>query len=120
MKMFMLSIALFTAGSTCVAMDKKYKLPSEEIISDRLCKAYFEHFCTKTDIVKLLANKELSALAVAVKVEQSLGYYETYLKHSPMSKLMWMSKPDIIKILLQDHPKAIAELKTRGVLGDES
>lgn len=76
----------------------------------------FQHFIEKTKIDKDLANRELYPLGVIMAIETHLYDYNEYLKNPMMSRLMQMRKPEIIDILLQNHPEAIRNLVNQGVL----
>ena len=116
MKALILSLTMLAAGSLCMAMDKTIKLPDAAVLKTRLCNAGLDHFVEKTKIDTDLANKELYPMGVAVAVETHLYDYNEYLKQPMMAAMMQMRKPEIIEILLKDHPNAIQQLKTDGIL----
>jgi hypothetical protein len=117
MKLLVLSLTMLAAGNLCMAMDKTIKLPDAAILRTRLCNAGLDHFVEKTKIDTELANKELYPMGVAVAVEAHLYDYNEYIWKQPMIAIMMqMRKPEIIEILLKDHPDAIAKLKTDGII----
>ena len=95
--------------------EKILKMPDATTLQKRLNEAGFEHFVEKTDIVKNLADRDLYPLGVAVSVETALYDYSEYLKQPMMARMMQMRKPQLLEVLLKDHPAALQELADEGV-----
>lgn len=92
------------------------QLPSAEILGKRLSENGLGHFMEKTKIDKDLGGRQLYPLGVANAVETALYDYDQYLKQPQIAVLMQTRKPQIIEIILQDHPEAIKDLEERGIL----
>ena len=100
------------------------KMPSAQVLNERLGEKGFQHFAEKTKIADNLADRELEALGVAITVETSLYDYNENLKKGGLSEqqlrknqmIMKMTKPMLFKALLQDSPEALDELKQLGLI----
>jgi len=97
---------------------KTFIMPSEETLLKRLQEKEFGVFAEKTDIAKKLGNQEKFSLGVANQIELSLVDYEKELEQSMPKQLAAMvfahtykHKKQLLKLLLQEHPEALEELK---------
>ena len=96
--------------------EMRIKLPSAEILQERLNDMGLEYFREKTELHQQLGNKTLHPMGVAVAVELALADMSKIVKMPMMDELLQMCKSEIIETILKDDPEAIAELKKTGIL----
>ncbi len=90
--------------------DQAIKMPSLDILQERLTHAGFGHFDKQTKLAQQLANQERLPLGVFSTVQQCIHNYahsnpeqaQGYLKHSDQ----------LLEILLKDYPTILLTLKT--------
>ena len=121
-KLFIYSLVL---SSACVlhAMEKGKDilvLPNANVLTHRLHDLGLDHFMEKTDIVKQLAGQEKAPMGVVMAVELAIYDYRKCVKMPIINNMMQMTKPNIIKAILEDHPIELEclmkELKKEGIV----
>ena len=108
MKKYLLSLGMLL-GAFSANHAIKVTLPAQDVLSQRLREASFEHFVEKTDILSYLAGQEKETLGVIMAVELALYDYGQNLKNPMIENMMQMKKPQLIEILLKDSPEAAKE-----------
>lgn len=116
MKRIFLGLTILCAGTPCIAMDKAITLPNAATLRTRLWDAWFDHFVIKTNIDTDLGNKTLLPLQVATAVETHVNKYNEYVMQPMICRMMLKRKAEIVELILQDHPEAIAALKSQGTI----
>ena len=111
-----LSLFLLGACNGIFAMEGTIRLASTQDLNKRLCSKGFDHFTEKTQIDKTLGSQVKAPLGVAMAVELALYDYDQYIQNPMTDALMQMLKPQLIETILEEHPKAIEELKQHGLL----
>lgn len=98
------------------------KLPSENLLEERLKKLALDDHLTKK-ILQKLAGKEKPLIAVVTVVNLALENYCAYLQDPELNDkavsacvTAHLLKPLIIEAIFEDHPDAINELKKHGLL----
>lgn len=109
MKKVLLAVSLFAFSLTSQAL--RLKLPSQQILTKSFVEGGFKHFIEKTDIIEHLAGQEVLRSGVSVEVDLALHAYAQYTKDPMMASIMQMSRPKIIKLILQDS-KPIKKAKS--------
>jgi len=113
------ALLLLSACNGLMSMDI-VKLPSQKEIARRLNGIGLDHFVGKTKIHTTLGDSEAPlnqvCVTVCVTVDKAIYDYNKNDNEPHLHNLMNSFKPDIIKIILQDHPTAIDFLKEGGVL----
>ncbi len=89
----------------------KVKLPSEEILKKRL--VAFEYIFEKKDFIQQLANRTVFPMAV-VDFLNSIAF--DYRCNNSIKKDIKDTEQAILRIIFQDCPMAIEELKRKKVL----
>ncbi|TET06688.1 hypothetical protein E3J79_01130 [Candidatus Dependentiae bacterium] len=117
-KWFVFHVLLCIAGIS-QAMDKsnKYliKLPSAQVLMQRLQKDKFSNFLNVTELDQELGGKNITSLSVLLAVDLALDEYIKSLQlttrlsmlETVFQKFRW----EIIELILRDHPDAVEDLK---------
>ncbi len=115
MKKVLTIALLFTASST---FTPPIKMPSLEILIQRLSEAGQEHFNQRTNLAGNLADKELEPIEVFLNLEYACRDYCKDLRRYMPDEMLLRSvalvsenKLFILQVLLQDYPVAIQELE---------
>jgi hypothetical protein len=124
MNKIILSLLLFSACNELCAMQKPIILPSRKELTNRLEAIGLEDFNKKTKIDLILGGQTKYPHDVADIVNRAFKHYlsedryeglET-INQKDLDQYMQASKKMAIEVILQDHPKALEELRQRGLL----
>lgn len=101
---FVTNGVLVHAKSECIT------LPSKDVLKNRLHENGFDYFDEKMKLADTLANKKTTTLGVSLAL--NFAVYD-FCKEYPEDVCVTahMSQDDILKVLLQDYPEVIDELK---------
>ncbi|SRR5260221_4091950 len=108
-------IALTVPGSILLGKESTYnpstiQLPSKAILQKRLNENGFDYFEEKMELSDKFANAQLYPLGVRIRLECVL-YDFCKENPGPVCTMAHMTKDNILKVLLQDNPQAIDEIK---------
>jgi len=100
-------------------MEKKYQMPDEQTLNERMFDIGFDYFAAKTGLVHKIAEKEVLPSGVAVLINLGFMQYRDYLKNGGMDERMveksmyfkLRSKSKLYEAIFQDHPQALKELE---------
>lgn len=102
--------------------EKVIVMPHKDVLYKRLANIGLTHFMEKTNIIQVLADQEKYPIGVAMAVELAIDDYINYMcKNSPQPQrcptaiLMSMHRSLIYKVLLEDYPEALDELRHQGI-----
>lgn len=94
------------------------KMPSGDILSQRLKSVGMVSMMEHTNIINELADHNLTPLEVAVAVECAIeslvNYYNT--RKTMLTRALRMNKSLIIGVLLQDYPQGLELLKELNIM----
>jgi hypothetical protein len=114
---FVLSLAAVVILSTS-ASAVLVKLPSAEILKQRITKVASKHFAEKAKLHTALGGQEKEAVVIALMVElayaEYLEYFEDNTKKSKIATLV--NKSSILLTILDGEDAAIRELAQAGLL----
>jgi hypothetical protein len=112
MKKLFLNAMLLCAPCLINAMEK-IKLPSRQVLRDRLQAKGLDYFVEKTRIDQKLGDKEMYSSDVVITVATALHDFDKYIMNAGQSMIpaaMHDQQPEIIKLFLQDHLREVASL----------
>lgn len=87
---------------------KPVKMPSAQIIRQRLNKFAPDHFVENTGLDVQLGGQEKHPIEVLAIVKEALSDYELSVQDKQVANAMSLLKPDIMKAILQDSSEAVA------------
>lgn len=108
----------------CAMQQQPVKLPTKTELNNRLEVIGLDGFVKTTQFTAILGGKQKYPCEIVALYDQAS---QSYLAQNPqigigykspelMTRYMHASKPDALKIILQDYPTAIASLKADGTL----
>lgn len=110
MKIILMTLVL--SSITCLSFGVLVKMPSADILRERLAEVRESCLANKTTILSDLADVEKEHEEIWEIIEKSMHDYASTKSFDEMCKGGFFSgKPRIVKILLQDYPQAVEELR---------
>jgi len=103
-------------------MNGQYQLPESTTITKRLREKGFHHFVEKSTIDILLGNKFVSPITLHMTIGSMIQRYEYNAPYeltladimNKTARPLTPTSSDIIRLLLQDHPRIITILEQDG------